>query len=244
MRLVTVQFNYAKNMYRPDYAKLLEVFEKSIRRHMPRVEIRSVKVDPPNHLGAVKIPFLSNTYKLQIWAREIEQAVADGVEVCLADCDMLCTGDCRSVFDRDFDIAYTARDDHTNIPVNGGILFVKPTDASVRFFRKWAEIDDMMYKDWAFHQNWRVKYAGMNQASFGYLLEKSAEVPGVKLIDLPTTTYNAVNTDWARLHSGTVFIHVKSQLRKMVLKNEPPVGDLRPAMEAWYAERDRVEVRV
>jgi len=238
MRLVTISFNYPPRLKRPNYLRLLDVFEASVRHHMPDCEIRALRVDPPDHSGAHKIPFLSNDYKLGLWHREVDLAVAEGQNLILADCDMLCTGDVSSVFKHEFDIAYTVRDDHTNIPLNGGIVFVKPTAAAQRFFAEWARVDERMYRDWeGFHRIWRVKYAGMNQASFGYLLEHP--VPGVQLVDLPTRIYNAVNTDWHRIGSDTLFVHIKSQLRKAVLTGAKPAGTLRPAMMLWYEARDR-----
>lgn len=237
MRLVTVSFNYPKQLKRPDYARLLDVFEASVKRHIPGCEMRSIRMDPPDHRGVRKVPFLSNTKKLQIWTQEVRSAVADGENLIVADCDMLCTGDPSHVFqDKGFDVAYTVRDDHTNIPLNGGILFVRPTEASVRFFDRWAEVDTAMYEDWNMHVPWRIKYAGMNQASFGYLLENQGEVPGVRLKELPTRFYNAVNTDWHRITSQTVFIHIKSKLRKYVLNSTPPNGNYRPVMLKWYEE--------
>jgi len=181
----------------------------------------------------------------------MKRAAYDNENVIFADCDMLCVGDVSPVFNMDFDVAYTVRNDHTNIPLNGGILFAKPTDAilfakptdaAVRFFDRWEEVDGKMYADWNFHCPWRIKYAGMNQASFGYLREHAAEVPGVTLLDLPTKIYNAVNTDWQRISSDTVFIHIKSKLRKAVLRGEPPTGSMAPAMQLWY-EAAGVDIR-
>ena len=240
MRIVTVSFNYPQRLKRPDYHRLLEVFERSVRHNMPKCEFRSIVIDPPDHEGAVKIPFLSNTFKLAIWVEEAHAALADNENLILADCDMLCTGDAGAAFEQDFDIGYTVRDDHTNIPMNGGIVFVKPTFAAARFMTQWGEVDRRMYSDWNFHQPWRIKYAGQNQASFGYLLENP--VSGVNMREFQTRVWNAVNTDWNRLTTETVFIHIKSQLRKAVLRGEPPNGPLRPAMMKWYEERDRKEV--
>lgn len=234
MRLVTVSFNYPPKLKRMNYRRLLEVFEASIRRHMPGCEICSLRIDPPDHSGAKKLAFLSNTSKLQIWAAEMKRAAYDGENVIFADCDMICTKDVSPVFDMDFDVAYTVRDDHTNIPLNGGIVFAKPTKAALRFFTKWAEVDARMYEDWNFHCPWRIKYAGMNQASFGYVREHMEEAPGVTLLELPTTIYNAVNTDWHLISSDTVFIHIKSQLRKAVLTGAAPSGTMAPAMQLWY----------
>jgi len=251
MRLVTVSFNYPPRLKRPDYAKLLEVFEKSIHHHMPHCEVRSIKMDPPDHSGVRKLSFLSNMEKLQVWAREAQQAVDDGVDLILADCDMVCVGDASHVFDEnDFDIAYTVRNDHTNLSVNGGVVYVRPTEATRHFFQRWTELDQQFYYDWNLHAEWRIRYGGMNQASFGYLLEKPEEQQGARLKELPTLHYNAVNYDWPHVGSKTVFIHIKSDLRKAVLTRTIP-GELTrsegsphrskalrraPAMKAWYAE--------
>jgi len=239
MRVETFAFNYPSQLKRLDYHRLIEVFEYSLHHHVPDADIRARIIEPPDHRGAVKIPFLSNTYKLAFWVAAVEEAYLDGENLILSDSDMLCTGNPEPVFEREFDIAYTVRDDHTNIPLNGGVVYVKPTEAARRFMQEWLKIDERMYEDWNFHQPWRIKYAGQNQASFGYLLENPVE--GVTLLELPTRIYNAVNTDWHRIGSDTVFIHIKSQLRKAVLRGEPPTGTMRPAMLKWYEERDRVE---
>jgi len=57
MRLVTVSFNYPPRLKRPNYMRLLDVFEGSIRQHMPDCEICGLRIDPPNHQGAKKVPF-------------------------------------------------------------------------------------------------------------------------------------------------------------------------------------------
>ena len=245
MRLVTISFNYPPRVKRPDYLHLLDVFEASVRHHMPSCEFRALRIDPPDQRGVKKFAFLSNTYKLKFWAEQMREARADGVNVALADCDMLCTGNVEPVYEKDFDVAYTVRNDGTNIPMNGGMVFAKPTDAAVAFFEAWAEADARMYRDHIendgrqFHDKWRFKYKGMNQASFGYLCETREGIGGVHLLDLPTRIYNAVDKDWHRISSETVFLHIKSKLRKCVLNGELPFGTYRPAMLLWYEARAR-----
>lgn len=250
MRVVTVSFNYPSQLKRANYEPLVTVFENSLQRNMPEAELRVLRVAAPDHSGVRKYAFLSNHFKLKIWVEQGLQAIEDGVDLMLADCDMVCLGDPNHVFKQEFDVAYTVRDDHTNIPLNGGVVFVKPTDAAARFLQAWYDADERMYADWeGFHQYWRVRYAGMNQASFGYLLENRG-VEGVEdtvLLDLPTRIYNAVNTDWHRVNEDTLFLHIKSDLRKAVLRGLHPgegmsssAADLKkarlraPAMTMWY----------
>jgi hypothetical protein len=238
MRIVTVAFNYPPERMRPDYLRLLDVFESSVHKHIPHANLIVRRIDPPDTTGVQKFSFLSNNYKLKVWAQEMAAAYDAKEDVIICDADMLCTNDPSSVFDHEFDIAYTVRGPESRIPLNGGVVFAHPTDEAYIFFQDWVETDAKMYEDHLgtngrkIHGKWRQKYAGLNQASFGYLLETN--VGDVNFMPLPTVIYNAVDTDWHAITSETCFVHIKSQLRKRVLKMEPPTDSMRPAMIAWY----------
>ena len=246
MRIVTVAFDYPPERHRPSYLKLLDVFEWSVHQHIPDVDFCVHRIEAPDGTGVPKLAFLSNHYKLEhIWLPEMRRAFDDGVNVIFADCDMLCLGDPSGLFDREFDIAYTQRD--MKLPLNGGIVFAKPTEDTLQFFEEWAHVDEAMYNDlmehdgMQIHQRWRSKYGGMNQASFGCMLEDGLH--DAKVIGVPTLIYNAVDTDWHKINSDTLFLHVKGGLRKKVMANEEPHGVFRPAMMWWYAARDAAGVK-
>ncbi len=103
---------------------------------------------------------------------------------------------------------------------NGGLIFVKPTPASRRFFKMFRETNERMYWDPLFHQRWRDKTAGMNQAAFWYLVCKVDH--GAKLATLDCREWNACDEDWPDVDDETRMLHVKGRLRWAVL------GDLTP----------------
>ena len=89
-----------------------------------------------------------------------------------------------------------------------------------------------MYKDRHFHIEWQNKYLGMNQAAFGYIYEIAK--PDVTMLELPTIKYNAVDCDWKNVDEETLFIHIKSELRRMVLMNMEPDREFAYCMREWY----------
>lgn len=209
MQIVTVQFNYPG---RSDYGKLLDVFRYSVKKHMPKIEFIEYKIPAPvNHTGR-DLNFNYNSKKLRIWVEHLEKA---NQEIIFADCDMLCLKNASHAFKYNFDVAYTERTIINRIPMNGGIMFARPTEKAKRFFRGMLVVNDMMLGDITFHHKWRVKYAGMNQAAFGCVLETGTHC--AKIHKFKTIEWNAVDCDWMHVNNNTVFVHYKSKLRKMVL---------------------------
>lgn len=62
-----------------------------------------------------------------------------------------------------------------------------------------------------------VKYAGMNQAAFGWMVENYKE--SVKVVSVPCAEYNACSDDWNCYNKDTKIVHIKSGLRKIILEN-------------------------
>ena len=231
MQIVTVQFDH-KN--KRSFETLLSVFEKSINHHMPDVELIKYRIEAPERTVERARSFSDNSAKLKLWCDHMDKAT---VPVIFADCDMLCVGPAYHAFDPKFDIAFTKIRQVHRFPMNGGIVMARPTQAARDFFHLWLKINDQMLADPNFHCKWKQKYAGINQAAFGYLHE-NGEIPGV-VHEYGTRLWNSVASDWQHLTAETVFIHFKSKLRHMVLTGKPPTGAYAPAMKLWYAERDR-----
>jgi hypothetical protein len=208
MTIFTVQFDYKGQEM---YERLVRVFRKSALRVMPEVrfEERNLKC-PGNKIP--KIHFrLSNTLKLREWVKWLDYTEDNTV---FMDCDMLILQDISPAFDLDFDIAYTVRTS-AKMPMNGGVIFAKPTEGARKFLYAWNDINDKMFANPTFHHPYRVKYAGMNQAAFGYLLENPIE--GVNLLRLPCAVWNSCSEDWNKVNASTRIVHIKSVLRKVVL---------------------------
>ena len=210
VQIVSVQFDFDQAK---TYSTLAQVFEKSCRRHMPGVEFMALTIAPPPLKPGVHRGFSTNTAKLNLWSKLVAEA---DQPLLLSDCDMLCLHDLRDVWDRDFDVAYTVRSE-CRLPFNSGVVFVKPTPAARQFISKWRDVNEEMLKSPTLHQPFRRKYAGMNQASFGYLLEQRLDA-GVKLLPLPCQIWNACNEDWERIDlSKTRLVHFKGKLRALAL---------------------------
>lgn len=206
MRIVTVVFGGEP------YTRFARVFHASVRKAMPRARFTTLRGRLPAEDGR---PWdcRMNTEKLRLWLKAAERYPAE--DLILADCDMLAVGDAAHVFARrDFDIGYTERSE--SLPLNGGILFVRPTRAARRWLRALERTNAEMRANPEFHAPWRQRYHGMNQAAMGYLVEHP--LSGVRVRPFPCRRYNAVSlADWDSLDGETVFVHVKSSLRKVVL---------------------------
>jgi hypothetical protein len=232
MRLITVQFDYPREFHKPRYSTLLNRFRESVAEHMPGVRFEEHRIEAPGRVEGKEVAFVSNTVKLAHWVNEVRQAREPLI---LADCDMLAIGDASVAFEHDFDVAYTVRTQPSRCPMNGGIMFVRPTAAAVRFFEAMHGVNRLMFNNPEFHEPWKKKYVGYNQAAFGFLLE-TGQLHGAKVVALPCRKYNAVDNDWAHIDGDTRFIHIKGALRQAVLSKQIPSGKMAKAMNAWYAK--------
>ena len=232
MKIVTVQFNYPG---RPDYKKLLEVFKFSVKYHMPNVEFLEIKIPPPVNKTGRPLNYNYNDVKLKIWLDILEKSTDN---IIFADCDMMAVKSAEHAFNIDFDVAYTQRTIVNRIPMNGGIIFAKPTEKAKAFFRRWYQVNNTMLHNKGFHREWSRRWAGMNQAAFGYLHEKEKNI--AKLHQYKTRYWNAVDCDWNFINGNTVFIHYKSKLRRIVLSGRPGDGKYQKAAALWYEMEKRM----
>lgn len=239
LRIVTVQFDFEQST---DYARLLAVFEKSVRDKMPRAEFVCHRIPAPAHRpDTLHKAMTANTKKLHIWSKEMTAA---DCPVIFCDCDMLATGDLSEVFGwfeyqqsegeikKPFDVAFTERD--AKYPLNAGAVYARPTDEARLFFTQWDAANLLLFNNRSLHRVWREKYAGMNQAALGYLLETQRVT--AKVARIPCQIWNACDGDWSSFSSSTRLVHVKGKLRSAVLGNlavsqmEP---HLQPIAEIW-----------
>ncbi|HET6499032.1 MAG TPA: putative nucleotide-diphospho-sugar transferase [Coriobacteriia bacterium] len=253
MKLITCEFDYddgrAPSAHAGAYAELSRVFRASCARNMPGVTFEEIKMRPPAGIPGKRTAYTSNNAKLREWEKAVRAA---GEPLILSDCDMLCLQSVEDAFhlaewggyetpiDQPWDIAYT-QTSNPRLPINGGVIFVRPTAAAKAFFRRWREVDLQMYRDPVFHEPWRRATCGMNQASFWYLVKKELPQIGARVIALPCREWNACQDDWADIGPECRMLHVKGTLRWAVL-GSTPVEDLPPelrkAARIWREYRD------
>jgi len=235
MKVFTVMFDVDKCK---TWTRLLDVFRESVHEHMPGVELIEKRLETPDRNPHRPKNVQYNTMKLREWINYMETATEDTIFI---DCDMLCMQPAFHAFDYDFDVAVTFRPKGSIPPMNGGVVFARPTENAREFFRKWLEVNNEMYSKPPFHHKWKIKYLGMNQAAFGYMYESGLCMDHVK--KLPTRVWNAVDDDWKDVNGETVFIHIKSQLRRAVMQDAEPYGAYQTAMQSWYDIEDRLPER-
>lgn len=226
MKIVSVQFDYpGQNRY----DKLAQVLTYSIKKNCPNADFELIKLKAPDIKKKIKSKsFASNTLKLEYWLKALKETTDN---IIFIDCDMLVLGDLSSAFLSDFDIGYTKRTS-SRIPYNGGVVFVKNTPQAIEFIELWNKINKKMYNDYSIHRPWRDKYAGMNQAAFGYVLEK--EKYNAKLKSFPCAEWNACVEDWVKINDNTKIVHVKGGLRRAVIGQRPGNGyQYRRAILLW-----------
>lgn len=211
MKFLTCEIDHIKN---PMYARLLQTLENSVKANMPNAIFEKAYLKPKDYPQCEhgKNSYMANSVKLNYWKDKIKTETDN---LCLIDGDTIVLKDVSGVFDLDFDIAITKRSKGIYIPYNGGVMFVRPSSVVNEFFDKWAEANNLMLKDVAFHKRWYAKYKGINQASFGYMVENLHLLENKpKIIELPCFEFNACDSvDWAKFGNETKILHVKSELR-------------------------------
>lgn len=200
------------------YRRLAAVLEHTARQHCPGWDIRVPKLEALwNGRTLPRNPsFLWNTQKFEHWMERLVE-LPDGTRVLLIDGDTMIVRPLDPVWDLDFDLAYTIRQG-TRLPLNAGVVFLRASNRTRAFIRKWWEMNVEFYENEPKHRPWRQKYAGINQASFGYMLEEVDH--GCRLLTLPCAEWNLCQWD---LYDPAVtrIVHVKSSLRRATFNSHP-----------------------
>ena len=198
---------------------------------LPEWDVRVEKIDPPSSsfVSALDNPsHVWNTAKLLWWRDRIFEA-PDGARVLLIDGDTAIVRTLDPVWDLDFDLAYTVRPPG-GYPFNGGVVFVRASPKTRAFFDAWYQVNLYLLGDADAHAPLRAKYAGMNQSSFGFILEGDAH--GLDLVKLPCEEWNACAPHLYDVKVSRV-IHIKSALRRAVFGVIPPRPNYLPMMRLW-----------
>lgn len=234
MKIITVSFDYRNDWY----SRLVRAFKNSINLYMPDVGLTEYRYDFNETLNNSNrsAPYIYNTFKLDRWVDILKNT---NENLALVDCDMIMTNRIDDVWENDFDIAYTYRRKWSltkkGIPYNGGVIFVRPNERSIRFFERLSTINKMMLDDQVFHRTWSKKYAGINQSAFGYMMERESNF--CKMHPLPCPVWNSVDESWGNFNSETKMVHIKSKLRKYclgVLKPVPAKYSFLTDMWKWF----------
>lgn len=225
MTIFTVKFDVDKT---GSWAKLLNVFVRSVRENAPDAKVIVHEIPKPQHHRGKAVNLTYNTAKLQCWSDYMQKAKDKTIFI---DCDMLCLKNPASVFQYVFDIAITTGGQGAKPPLNAGVIFVNPTYRAREFFKQWVIINNNMYSDAVFHGLWKSKYLGINQAALGCMIETGL---CDDILKLPQNIYNLTDKLWGEIDIKSIFVHIKSELRNHALQGLPPHGKYTTALKLWY----------
>jgi hypothetical protein len=216
------------------YGRLARVLEHTAAVHCPDWTIRVERLTaPPVYTSALGVnSHVTNSQKLEWW-RGVVAAAEDGDRVLLIDADMMITRPLEDVWTRPFDLAYTIRE-AGRLPLNGGVVFLRVSPATRRFVDRWFDRNQRFLASAIEHRQWRTKYAGINQAAFGYMLERDRD-PAVTLARLTCHEWNSENTTWAKFDPAvTRIVHLKSGLRR-ALFGMPAKPEHKRLIAIWHS---------
>lgn len=216
------------------YGRLARVLEHTAAVHCPEWTIRVERLKAPGaYTSAIGVhSHVTNSQKLEWW-RSVVLDAEDGDRVLLIDADMMITRELDAIWSRPFDLAYTIRTEG-RLPLNGGVVFVRVSPATRRFVDRWFAVNMKFLANANDHRTWRIKYAGINQASFGYMLERERD-PALVLERLTCDEWNAENTSWRKFDPAfTRIVHLKSGLRRALFGSEIK-REYKPIVALWHS---------
>jgi len=211
------------------FRRMARALEYSALRHAPawRVEVRQVPPPSGVYRSTLGVPAHEhNSAKLDHWRDRIT-AAADGDRVLLIDVDTMITGPLDPVWDLPFDLAYTSAAER--LPLNAGVVFVRVSPSTRGFLEQWAAVNRSFLGDAAALRPWRARYAGINQAALGFMLERAGH--GCQVARLDGAIWNCEDSTWRRFDPATTrIVHLKSDLRRAIFR-----GLARPALSTLVA---------
>lgn len=225
-----------------EFRRLARVLEYSALRHAPAWRLELLELPPAaGYRSTMGVPAHEhNSAKLDRW-RDIILQAADGDRVLLIDADTMITNPIDPVWDLPFDLAYTTAADR--LPLNAGVVFVRVSPRTRGFLEQWAAVNRSFLGDAAALRPWRSKYAGINQAALGFMLERAGH--GCQVATLPGAIWNCEDSTWRRFDPSTTrIVHLKSDLRRALFRGLSPRAILTPIVAAWRElEAAAVEAR-
>lgn len=216
------------------YDRLARVLAYTAGQHCPDWDIRVEPIEPDIMAPCTGNPSHAwNAAKLAWWNAQV-QGCPDGTPVVLMDADMMILRPLAPVWDLTFDVAYTTRDAKTSrLPLNGGFVALRASASVKAALARWQSVDDAMCREGTRHAEFHRKYAGMNQASFGFQLEQGG-FSGLELEKLPCQEWNCC--EWLNFAPNTRVVHVKSRLRRTVFNSHAAhYPNLIPIAHRWHA---------
>jgi hypothetical protein len=217
-----------------EWGRMARVLSSTTSEHCP-YWVRTIRpVAPAARTSALGVAsHAQNTRKMDEW-RLVVEAAPDGDRILLMDVDTMVLRPLDAVWSQAFDLAYTVRGKESRYPFNSGVVFLRISGRVKRFIAAWWQENLRMLSVPAYHQDWRNRFGGINQAALGAILA-AGEHRDVHLLELPCLEWNCEDTHWAKFDPiRTRIVHIKSALRKAIFRRGAiPIG-AEPLVRAWH----------
>lgn len=212
--------------------RLVRVLGYSASLQCPGWEIRIDTIQVPTLRAMFVESLADNTHKLAWWHQRVEEA-ADGDRLLLIDADTAILRPLDSLWQREFDFAYTARTG-SRFKLNGGVIFLRVSNRTRAFMEAWVKQNAALLS--MKRREWRRRAGGVNQASLEDLIQAAGHF-GVRLLELPCAEWNCEDSAWGSFDPDvTRILHIKSLLRIACIDRKPLVStDVRLPAQVWRA---------
>lgn len=226
--------------YEHRWLRLLRVLDYTAREHCREWTLDVQRVEPPAALSSPlgRQGHVWNTVKLDSWVETVESA-PNGEQLALFDADLAILRPLDVIWTRTFDLAYTGKPKGSRFPLNGGVIFLRVSEAVRRFLRAWRDRNRFYLEHPQELQVWDCNYGGLNQTALGMLIRENVSA-GLHVEQLPCLEWNCEDEHWARFDPAvTRIVHYKSNLQRALWKLGPTPDGAKPLRLLWHAlEKD------
>lgn len=181
--------------------------QEQIQKKVPKVRLipMSVEINFDTELAS---------QKLNIWNQIVHKESDKGQNLVLIDCDTLITKDIKDVFDNDFDLAYTAKDDPLmRYPLNTGVVFLKIRKPTCNIMQRWCDETSRILINKDLKAEAIMTMGGADQCSLAKILDRFSDFLGpitvgdFHYIGLRASEFN-LHKDWSDPSEARI-IHYK-----------------------------------
>lgn len=225
----------------PLYKRMSNALEASVAANSPSTPITvEMILDTDEDLVAIGkrryATYVQNTRKSRHHS-EIVQRSEDGELICLMDCDTLVVKDLSPAIKlmEGFDLGYTVKPRGANYKINSGVVFVRVSERTRKFYRDWEQATIMMLSEPKQHEFYRKNYGGVNQSALAYTMANNGS--DMKYLELPCQEWNACSDSWKDWQQHARIIHVLMRMRRLVSRTANRVSkhcDIYDLVMEWF----------
>lgn len=175
---------------------------------------------------------IDNAIKTRLHCETIQQA-QDGELIGLLDSDLMILHDVSEIETHmdNMDFAYTVRPG--NWPFNSGVVFVKVSDKTRRWYKIWLENVQLLMCNTVLRKRYETRYGRINQSGLGMMLETDHDL---NILQLPCHTWNCVPQTYSDFDPTTTkIVHILGKLRELCTMGRKMGGtpSIRELTKVW-----------